>query len=94
MHKQNLLKETAFADEARTRLRAVVRYDSNTGKFYLRETGSELGYKHPKNGIVIPVLGKQYLAHRLAWLFTWGYYPTQVRHMDGDKTNNKLSNLY
>ena len=94
MKKTDLLKETAFADEARNRLRETVRYDSDTGKFYLRETGAELGYTNSKSGIVVPVLGKQYLAHRLAWLFTWGYYPTQVRHVDGDKTNNRLSNLY
>jgi hypothetical protein len=37
---------------------------------------------------------KSYRAHRLAWLFTYGKWPTNhIDHIDGNRSNNKLSNL-
>jgi hypothetical protein len=42
----------------------------------------------------VGVLGKLYLAHRLAWLIVHGSWPkADLDHKDGDGTNNRLSNL-
>ena len=36
---------------------------------------------------------KRYEAHRLAWLYVYGYLPTQIDHKNRVKTNNWISNL-
>lgn len=37
---------------------------------------------------------KSYLAHRLAWLYTYGVFPTyEVDHINGVRADNRLSNL-
>ncbi len=47
-----------------------------------------------KRGYVsIFVLGKQYKAHRLAWLYMTGEWPIEIDHQDGDGLNNKWNNL-
>lgn len=93
MRRKDLRKEPAFAEDARTELREVLRHDSSTGKFYWRETGKEAGTWVEAKGLLIKVGKRNYWAHRLAWLFAWGRWPVSVKHMDGDKTNNRLSNL-
>jgi hypothetical protein len=37
--------------------------------------------------------GKQHYAHRLAWLYTYGYWPTVIDHINGDTKDNRLCNL-
>ena len=40
------------------------------------------------------VLKKQYLAHRLVWLYVYGYYPIHtIDHINGIKTDNRICNL-
>jgi hypothetical protein len=42
----------------------------------------------------IKLFGKSYLAHRLAWLITYGSFPNGILdHIDGDKLNNSIKNL-
>ena len=46
------------------------------------------GYWHVQIG------SKLYLAHRLAWFYTRGGWPRdQIDHVDGNRANNRLSNL-
>lgn len=39
------------------------------------------------------VCGQKYLAHRVVWFLSKGYWPSEVDHIDGDRGNNRLSNL-
>lgn len=42
----------------------------------------------------ISLNGKQYLAHRIAWIYMTGTNPPeQIDHIDGDSLNNKWSNI-
>lgn len=43
---------------------------------------------------MIKIDSRSYSAHRLAWLFSTGVWPTKaLDHKDGNKANNKLKNL-
>lgn len=80
----------------------LFRLDEETGKLYWRVSvgqrarpGVEAGVSNGKDGYLrIQVHGKKYLSHRLVWLLTRGYLPTQqVDHRDGCPTNNRPGNL-
>jgi hypothetical protein len=83
------------------RLREVLAYDAKTGVFTRRlrcrngvKVGDVAGGKHRCGYIVIKVLGQTYLAHRLAWLYVHGVWPSgEIDHMDGRRDNNTFANL-
>lgn len=82
-------------------LRALLSYDPLTGEFrwlVTRSTvksGSIAGTPHYKTGhLRIKINNRLYASHRLAWLFSYGEWPSQdIDHIDGDPKNNRISNL-
>jgi len=43
---------------------------------------------------MINISGKKYFAHRLVWVIHYGCWPeNQIDHKDGDRLNNRLSNI-
>ena len=55
--------------------------------------GCIAGVKHPKGYTQIYICGKRYLLHRLIFLNYYGVMPSQIDHIDADKSNNRIENL-
>lgn len=83
------------------RLKEVLHYDAITGHFtWLVQVGDAIpagtraGYKMRDTGYIhIRFEGKNYYAHRLAFLYMKGYIPELVDHIDRIRHNNPWSNL-
>ncbi|KOR44999.1 Fis family transcriptional regulator [Xanthomonas oryzae] len=79
----------------------LLSYDSETGQLTWKvakarriAVGDVAGCPASGGYLQVRVHGKQYLAHRLAWLLSTGNWPSQhLDHIDGCKTNNKIDNL-
>lgn len=82
------------------RARELFTYDSETGVFTRRKgsrghrAGREEGTVDPKGYRRLCADGALYLAHRLAWLYVYGRWPTdQIDHIDHNPSNNRIANL-
>ena len=86
-------------DLTQKELKELFDYDKDTGIFTWRvdkgtaKKGSVAGCES-KGYISIRINGKLYLAHRLVWLYIYGYFPENlIDHNNGIKNDNRISNL-
>ncbi len=83
------------------KLKELLHYDPETGIFTWKvraanriRSGDVSGHKNKKSYIVIGIDGKSYKAHRLAWLYVYGYFPkNDTDHIDRIKHHNWIKNL-
>ncbi len=75
-------------------------YDPNSGVFTwkvyrsrLARPGSIAGSLHSKGYIQIVIEGRPYFAHRLAWILVNNSHPDEVDHINGVRSDNRISNL-
>ncbi len=81
-------------------LKSLLHYDADTGMFTRLTTTNN---KHRIGDIAgsldagyirLKLNGKTYRAHRLAWLYVYGYEPINlIDHIDRDTANNRIANL-
>lgn len=84
------------------RLQEFLHYEPTTGEFTrikrsrgVTLNGEVAGSLHATRGYWrIRVRGKCYAAHRLAWLYVYGVWPTkEIDHINRIKTDNRIANL-
>lgn len=83
---------------SQTRLKEVLSYDAETGEFRWlvgNYTNCVAGNVDKQTGYLrIRIDYVLYQAHRLAWLYVHGTWPTQtIDHRDKNKLNNRFKNL-
>lgn len=79
----------------------ILEYNPNTGSFIWKKNpysnkklkGKVAGYKTKTGYIRIIYKKKEYLAHRLAWLYIYGEMPNVIDHLNGVRSDNRLENL-
>jgi hypothetical protein len=85
------------------KLKELLDYDPETGIFrwkfkpskqYPFKIGDIAGTLNSNGYIRIQVLGSRYKAHRLAWLYVYGYFPSNmIDHINRNPNDNRISNL-
>jgi hypothetical protein len=81
------------------RLKQLIHYDSETGVF-TRIAASKNVALGPLQGaplsdghLRLKVDNRVYLSHRLAWFYVYGYWPKLIDHINGEPSDNRISNL-
>ena len=90
----------ATANLTAQRARDLLAYDDASGALVSRtsrskaKAGCEAGHVNPNGYRYLKVDGRSYSAHRLVWLLVHGSFPdADIDHIDGDRLNNRISNL-
>lgn len=91
----------AANDLTAARLRELLNYDQATGVFVWRVAmrygvgaGGPAGSMCSNGYLKIKVGGKRLSAHRIAWLFVTGEWPSDmIDHINGVRSDNRFSNL-
>jgi len=82
-------------------LKEILKYHPKTGDFYWKKPfssnlkpGDKAGYLVHKGYVAITIKAKRYCAHRLAWLYMTGAWPSkQIDHINQVKSDNRFCNL-
>lgn len=79
-------------------LKQLLKYDKSTGEFEWVDYSkacrkNKVGSKYNTGYMIVSINYKRYQLHRLAWLYEYGYMPKFIDHINGDKSDNRISNL-
>jgi hypothetical protein len=83
------------------KLKNILDYNPETGLFTWKEkiakkiiVGETAGSLNKHGYVCIKIQKFRYSAHRLAWLYVYGSFPSgEIDHINRIKTDNKISNL-
>lgn len=77
-----------------TRVRLALCYDPESGKLIRRDSGRETFSRTNVHGYLQGgVGGAVVVAHRAIWAIVHGYWPKQIDHINGNRSDNRLVNL-
>lgn len=83
-----------------SRLKQLLSYDAKTGEFRRIAkikgvvVGSVAGRLMKHGYVSIGIDGGEYTAHRLAWLYVHGVWPSgYIDHINGQRCDNRIANL-
>ena len=94
-------QESPAQDITAEKLRELLHYDPATGIFTWKvrtahnvKVGDAAGCPGGAGYLLIGLQRRLYLAHRLAWLYTYGEWPEdQIDHINRNRSDNRISNL-
>lgn len=83
------------------RLKELLRYEPETGKFYWKvggtnqvKIGMQAGHMGNRRYGVIKIDSKNYSIHKLVWLYHHGCMPNKlIDHINGNTHDNRIENL-
>jgi hypothetical protein len=81
------------------RARHLLAYDASTGAVTWRvargnkAAGTAAGNINADGYMAVGIDGKSYLLHRVVWAMEHGQFPSVIDHINGDRLDNRLSNL-
>jgi hypothetical protein len=67
----------------------IHRYTVQGGK----RLGDVAGSPHNAGYLQICIARKKHLVHRLIWMYHYGEMPTQIDHINGQRSDNRIENL-
>lgn len=81
-------------------LKEMLDYNPNTGIFTWKnclkkpyKNGKEAGGIGLQGYYFVRIKGVLYRRARLAWFYTYGYWPNEIDHIDRNRKNDAISNL-
>jgi len=82
-------------------LKEILDYNENTGIFIWKnpnprshyKSGTKAGGIKPDGYMHVTINKQSYIGHHLAWFYVYGEWPSKIDHIDGNRSNNAISNL-
>ena len=63
------------------------------GELFRLKNNKKVGSNHIKGYKHTTIKGKRYLNHRLIFMMFYGYFPKEIDHINGIRSDNRIENL-